>query len=343
MALDVYKEWLGIPEDQRPPDHYQLLRLVQFEDNADKIQSNYRKLNAHVRKYATGQYMDESQALLNELAKAMLCLTDAERKHEYDAQLGREFDEDEEPGARPPIEKILLDQGEISPQQVDDAKRMHENLGIDMRDALVQLKAVKADVAARALATSMGLPFVDLAEMIPDDSVLDRVPRSMVKQHSILPLFVDEDDDVLLVASVNPITADAEDDLRLRFELPIRQVLSTPLAINQAIAKYYAPGARQEVDEVVTSSKKKGEKAAQTKKAAKKKPAQKKPATPAEEAREQKQLCIIIFCMSFVAAYLLDGFVIDSDTYLDGLSLLAYIALPSLAAAVCYATLWPRR
>ena len=47
--------------------------------------------------------------------------------------------------------------------------------------------------------------------------------------------------------------------------------------------------------------------------------------------------------MSFVAAYLLDGFVIDSDTYLDGLSLLAYIALPSLAAAVCYATLWPRR
>ena len=32
MALDVYKDWLGIPEGPRPPDHYQLLRLVQFED-----------------------------------------------------------------------------------------------------------------------------------------------------------------------------------------------------------------------------------------------------------------------------------------------------------------------
>ena len=28
--IDVYKEWLGIPEGDRPPDHYQLLRLVQF-------------------------------------------------------------------------------------------------------------------------------------------------------------------------------------------------------------------------------------------------------------------------------------------------------------------------
>ncbi len=50
MAIDVYKEWLGIPEGQRPPDHYQLLRLVQFEDDTEKVRKNYKKLNAHVRK-----------------------------------------------------------------------------------------------------------------------------------------------------------------------------------------------------------------------------------------------------------------------------------------------------
>lgn len=37
MALDVYKDWLGIPDGPRPPDHYTLLRLVQFEDNTEKI------------------------------------------------------------------------------------------------------------------------------------------------------------------------------------------------------------------------------------------------------------------------------------------------------------------
>jgi hypothetical protein len=67
MALDVYKEWLGIPEGPRPPDHYALLRLKQFDDEVDRIRANYKKLNGHVRRYATGQYLDESQALLNEL------------------------------------------------------------------------------------------------------------------------------------------------------------------------------------------------------------------------------------------------------------------------------------
>ena len=47
MALDVYKDWLGIPDGPRPPGHYELLRVVQFEDDAEKIRSHYRKLNAH--------------------------------------------------------------------------------------------------------------------------------------------------------------------------------------------------------------------------------------------------------------------------------------------------------
>ena len=93
MAIDVYKEWLGIPEGQRPPDHYQLLRLVQFEDSLEKVRKNYKKLNGHVRKYATGQYSNQSQTLLNELAKAMLCLTDEELKLEYDRSLGRVVDD----------------------------------------------------------------------------------------------------------------------------------------------------------------------------------------------------------------------------------------------------------
>ena len=90
--LDVYKDWLGIPEGPRPPDHYTLLRLVMFEDSLDKIRNNYKKLNAHVRKYASGKHSIRSQELLNELAKAMLCLEDVERKREYDEGLGRIYD-----------------------------------------------------------------------------------------------------------------------------------------------------------------------------------------------------------------------------------------------------------
>ena len=67
--LDVYRDWLKITETQRPLNHYQLLRLKPFEDDVARIRAHYRKLNAHVRKYATGDYAEESQELLNELAQ----------------------------------------------------------------------------------------------------------------------------------------------------------------------------------------------------------------------------------------------------------------------------------
>ncbi len=88
-TLDVYRDWLQIKDPARPLNHYQILKLKQFEDDAGKIRENYRKLNAHVRKFAAGEFAKQSQELLNELAKAMLCLTDATRKRDYDASLGR--------------------------------------------------------------------------------------------------------------------------------------------------------------------------------------------------------------------------------------------------------------
>lgn len=242
--FDPYKEWLGIPEGPRPPDHYALLRLVMFEDSIEKIRNNYKKLNAHVRKYATGKHSVRSQALLNELAKAMLCLEDAERKREYDESLGRTFEEEVSTGHKS-FEQILLEKKFLTREQLKEAKSYAEKLGIELRDAVVQMKLVEATPAAEALAEDLGIPFVDLADIIPDDFVLDRVPKTLVKSHSILPLFID--DDQLLVACVNPPTHELEDELRMRFGQRIRCVLATPLNINQGIAKYYAPGARQEV------------------------------------------------------------------------------------------------
>lgn len=242
--LDVYKEWLGIPEGPRPPDHYALLRLVMFEDALDKIRGNYKKLNAHVRKYASGKHSVRSQTLLNELAKAMLCLEDVERKREYDESLGRVIEDEVVTGQRT-LEQILLEKHLLTREQLKEAKSYADKIGLELRDAVVQMKFVEAAPAAEALAEELGLPFVDLADMIPDDDVLDRVPRQLVKMHSILPLFID--DDQLLVACVNPPTHELEEELRMRFEQRVRCVLATPLNINQGIAKYYAPGARQEV------------------------------------------------------------------------------------------------
>lgn len=242
--IDVYKEWLGIPEGPRPPDYYTLLRLPKFEDDQEKVQKNYRKLNSHVRKYATGQYSVRSQELLNELARAMLCLTDRERKREYDESLGREQPADSVSAGRKPLEDVLVDRGIISVAQKKELKAFADARGLSLRDAAVQMKLTDQETATRALAVELGHPFVDLNEMMPDDSVLDRVPRNLVKRNQILPLFVD--DDVLLVACVDEPEPELEQEMQLRFGVPMRAAIATPLAINQGIAKYYAPGMRDE-------------------------------------------------------------------------------------------------
>jgi hypothetical protein len=334
VALDVYKDWLGIPEGPRPPDHYVLLRLKQFEDSVDKIRSNYKKLNTHVRKYATGQYTDESQALLNELAKAMLCLTDAERKHEYDVSLGRVVEE-VQAGPRT-MDVVLLEQKQISKDQAQQARDFAEQSGLELRDAFVQLKIVPPDVAAQALAQELGLSYVDLSDMLPDDSILDQVPRQVVKQYSILPLFVDNG--MLLVACVHQIDHTVEEELRLRFGgMPVRSVLAAPLAINQAIAKYYAAGMRKDPAAAAGKTSAKAPAASERKAA----PARRQPLTP-DEISERRKLGIVIFNASFILAYLVDWLLVTPRVFFDGYTFLLFLAIPAVAAAICWQVFWRR-
>jgi hypothetical protein len=347
LAIDVYKEWLGIPDGPRPPDHYQLLRLVQFEDAVEKIRANYKKLNSHVRKYATGQYQDESQNLLNELAKAMLCLTDLERKREYDESLGREFEEVSS-GPRT-MDAILLEHKTISPEQAKEAREYAERTGLELRDAFVQLKMVEPDQAAQALAQELGLSYVDLADMLPDDEVLDQVPKATVKQHSILPLFVDQG--VLLVACVQLVDHELEDELRLRFSMPVRCVLAAPLAINQAIAKYYAPGARDEraaqAAEKESAAKGTGKKdGAKPKKAeVKAKPkARRGPKTP-EERRNDLLTGIVIENFSFLVAYLITLFFIapaPPGQLINPMTVVVYVVIPGITAIFVWQNYWKK-
>jgi len=307
--LDVYKEWLGIPEGPRPPDHYTLLRLVQFEDDEEKIRRNYTKLNEHVRKYATGQYSAESQALLNELAKAMLCLTDPQRKREYDAGLGRE--PEEKPGAigRQSLTDILVEQGHVSSDQAAEAQSFAEARGLSLRDAVVQMKLVDADTATRAFAAELGYSHINLNDTLPDDSVLDKVPRNLVKRHQILPLFIDED--TLLVACVHEPVPELEEELRLRYGVPMRPVMATPLAVNQGIAKYYAPGMRDEAvaEEAAAGTSKKTARKSQKKDKPKKADAKDSAAEP-DDAYQQKLLGVLVILWSFGGCALLDAFLL---------------------------------
>ncbi|HEY1065494.1 MAG TPA: hypothetical protein VGE52_05275 [Pirellulales bacterium] len=232
--IDVYRDWLKIKETTRPLNHYQLLRLTQFEDDPEKIRKNYRALNAEVRKYASGDYAKLSQELLNELAKAMLLLTDARRKKEYDATLGRK---DKTSTRRQSFEELLLYRNVVNTEQLEKTRKYADAVGYDLRDALLNQKVAPAEKLVSLYAESQGLPYLDLNDVTIDESLLPLIPTRLARLNSCAPIMVD--DGQLLVVSPHPVSHELEDTLRLKTGLPVRSVLCTSAAINAVVEKYY--------------------------------------------------------------------------------------------------------
>ena len=239
-TLDVYRDWLGIKETDRPLDYYQLLRLKRFEDDQDRVRRHYRKMHNHARKYATGEFSGASQELLNELARAMLCLADIRRKKEYDASLGRKV-------VRGPrkkeLEDIFIERGLLSRQQLDIAQQYAAAVGLSLRDAVCQKEFVPQDAVMQAFAQAEGLPFLELSDVTIDESLLPKIPAVTARTHSVVPVMIEHDH--LLLASPNPLDLQLEEDLRLRLGMPVRTVLCTSGDVNRLINEYYS---REKVD-----------------------------------------------------------------------------------------------
>jgi hypothetical protein len=85
--FDPYLQWLGIRDPQRPPNHYRLLGLELFENDASVIAMSADRQMAHLRNFKTGPEADVAERLLNELSAARICLLKVDRKAAYDTKL----------------------------------------------------------------------------------------------------------------------------------------------------------------------------------------------------------------------------------------------------------------
>ncbi len=121
----------------------------------------------------------------------------------------------------------------IDAVQLDKPAKFASSTGVDLRDALVQQKVVRPDLVMPAYAESIGLPYLDVQDL-PIDVRLPRMVSAVIaKQHSCIPVMVDEKQ--LIMASPNPLDPTVEDQLRLRFGMPVRTVFCTAAGIHELI------------------------------------------------------------------------------------------------------------
>ncbi|MCL4206643.1 MAG: hypothetical protein KJ000_29520 [Pirellulaceae bacterium] len=93
--FDPYYKWLGIPPRDQPPNHYRLLGIELFESDRDVIDAAANRVMGYLKDLAVGDEAQHSQKLLNEVARARLCLLNRQKKVDYDAELRAKTGTDE--------------------------------------------------------------------------------------------------------------------------------------------------------------------------------------------------------------------------------------------------------
>lgn len=91
-TFDPYQQWLEIPPEDQPPDHYRLLGVPRFTEDAAVIARAADERMAAVQRFQAGPRGEYVPLLVNELMGARLCLTNPSTKAAYDSQLRRRLD-----------------------------------------------------------------------------------------------------------------------------------------------------------------------------------------------------------------------------------------------------------
>jgi type IV pilus assembly protein PilB len=132
---------------------------------------------------------------------------------------------------------ILLDSGLVTHQQLTDAYEEHQRAGRALGRVLVEKGVLTESQLVAALATQIGLRFVDLSDYPVDGAALASVPSSVCRRYNALP--IGYDDGKLLVAMSDPANVFAIDDIRSLTGIEVKPVVATKSDVTSAINRYH--------------------------------------------------------------------------------------------------------
>jgi len=132
---------------------------------------------------------------------------------------------------------ILLEGGLVSPTQLEAAYMEQERVGRALGRVLIEQGVLTESQLVAALATQIGLRFVDLSEFSVDGSAIGRVPGAVCRRHSAMPIGFEEGR--LLVAMADPANVFAIDDIRSLTGMDVKPVVATRADVAAAIDRFY--------------------------------------------------------------------------------------------------------
>jgi len=136
----------------------------------------------------------------------------------------------------------LLEEGRLSAEAVDKARRAAPDKRSGVCDALVEQGAVTRRDLALVRAQICEVPFVDLEQFQIDFANTARVPKPTAESLQAMPLFLvgAPGAEVATVGMANPLDLRAVDQLRGVLRIEVETVLCEPTALRSLIERAYA-------------------------------------------------------------------------------------------------------
>jgi type IV pilus assembly protein PilB len=142
-----------------------------------------------------------------------------------------------QPGSKLLLGSLLVRDGLVEMEQVEDALAEQEKTERRLGEILVERGLVTDRALAQALAEQHALEYVDLSDLEPDPEATSLLPQKFARRYDALPVrFVEE---ALLVAVADPTNLLATDDLRLALGVNVRLGVAALGDLRVAIGRAY--------------------------------------------------------------------------------------------------------
>jgi type II secretion system protein E len=144
-------------------------------------------------------------------------------------------------GSSTKLAALLERSGLFSAGQIHDVMALQRESGQSIGHVIVEQGYAREDKFLEALAESMQLPFIRLAETEIPPSILEKLPTKVVFQYNVIPVRLESG--TLRVATSDPFIPGLVDALRLATGGKIKLALSPSADIAKASTKFYGVGA----------------------------------------------------------------------------------------------------
>ncbi len=151
------------------------------------------------------------------------------------------------PQKNAPIGQILLENGFITKEQLEDALiKQKQSEGKMLGDVMLEMGLVSETQLAQALSIRLKVPFVDLSTTQINREAVMKIPEEKAREKIVLAYAINNNR--LMVATNDPINFYIFEELKVQTGMEIIPQISTKTAIEEAIGKFYS---QQNVDKAV--------------------------------------------------------------------------------------------